>query len=374
VKRFHSLDVLRGVAALSVVFWHWQHFFLSPGTRVLSLEGMPLLDVFFLLYAKGWLAVELFFCLSGFIFFWLYAQPVGQRQVSAREFFLLRFSRLYPLHLATLLLVAAGQLLYYRTTHDFFIYPKNDGYHFLLNLLFVSSWGLEKGWSFNAPVWSVSVEVFLYLLFFVVCRLWRPRLLGALALAAIGFALVRHIYLPIGRGIGGFYVGACAYLAYEWIVQRGWVRSCSVVLSVLVAGGWLVAFLATRDFLYGTSHLPGLAAMDGYWPTVLLLFPSTVLALALAETWRGSLGKRLGFLGEISYSSYLLHFPLQLAFALVAAAWSLERAFFQSPLTLGLFFAVLIALSLVSYRWFEAPAQRALRGLGASGFKMGEKT
>jgi peptidoglycan/LPS O-acetylase OafA/YrhL len=64
IERFHSLDLLRGVAALSVVFWHWQHFFYSGTGRNYPLERMPLVDVFFLLYAKGWLAVELFFSLS----------------------------------------------------------------------------------------------------------------------------------------------------------------------------------------------------------------------------------------------------------------------------------------------------------------------
>src|SRR5204863_1842819 len=88
-ERFHSLDVLRGLAALSVVFWHWQHFF--QGGRSVPLERMPLLDGFFPLYAKGWLAVELFFSLSGFVFFWLYSRPIAERAVSGTEFFILRF-------------------------------------------------------------------------------------------------------------------------------------------------------------------------------------------------------------------------------------------------------------------------------------------
>jgi peptidoglycan/LPS O-acetylase OafA/YrhL len=82
-QRFFSLDVLRGLAALTVVFWHWQHFLLvgsragggAPLTR-------PLGRTFELFYSVGWIAVDLFFALSGFIFFWLYAEAITERRVS----------------------------------------------------------------------------------------------------------------------------------------------------------------------------------------------------------------------------------------------------------------------------------------------------
>ena len=89
--------------------------------------------------------MDLFFALSGFIFFWLYAEAITERRVSAREFFVLRFSRLYPLHLATLLAVAAEQTLFLHLTGRYFVYGGNDGYHFLLNLGMASSWGFERG-------------------------------------------------------------------------------------------------------------------------------------------------------------------------------------------------------------------------------------
>jgi peptidoglycan/LPS O-acetylase OafA/YrhL len=361
VGRFYSLDVLRGVAALSVVFWHWQHFFPNGAVGRVPLERLPL-DVFFPFYAKGWLAVELFFTLSGFIFFWLYCKPIAARSMSAIDFSILRFSRLYPLHFATLAAVAAGQLAYHSAAGVYFIYSQNDAYHLLLNVLFVPSWGFEKGWSFNAPVWSVSVEVFLYLLFFIVCRLWSIRLLGLLALAAVGFLLVKPFYAPIGRGIGGFYLGGCAYLAYEWLVARGWVRGAAIALGCISAALWILSVLVLHDFLYGghAALLAPLQRIDGYWPTVVLTFPLTILSLALAEHWRGTLGKRLAIIGDISYSSYMIQFPLQLAFALVALRWSLD---FGAPYMLTAFFAVLIALSIASHRYLEVPLQRRLRSL-----------
>jgi peptidoglycan/LPS O-acetylase OafA/YrhL len=127
------------------------------------------------LYLEGWRAVDLFFCLSGFIFYWLYSKKIVSGATSFNEFFVLRFSRLYPLHFVTLMVAAAGQFLMLGCFGSFFVYPNNDLYHFLLQLVFASNWGFEQGNSFNGPVWSVSVEVFLYALFFVVCALRRNR-------------------------------------------------------------------------------------------------------------------------------------------------------------------------------------------------------
>src|SRR6185436_12525906 len=106
--RMHSLDALRGIAALAVVFWHWPHFFYSGTTLAAGFdrEAQPFYEVFKIFYRHGILAVDLFFLLSGFIFFWLYAKTISARRLTPREFFVLRVSRLYPLHLVTLLLVA----------------------------------------------------------------------------------------------------------------------------------------------------------------------------------------------------------------------------------------------------------------------------
>src|SRR5262245_41246111 len=139
--RLHSLDALRGVAALSVVLWHWQHFF-SSGTELaadFAREAQPLYEVFRLFYRYGDMAVDLFFSLSGFIFFWLYAETIAARRLAPREFFVLRFSRLYPLHLVTLLLVAIGQAFYTGINGHGFIYPLNDAWHFTPNLFFLQS-------------------------------------------------------------------------------------------------------------------------------------------------------------------------------------------------------------------------------------------
>jgi peptidoglycan/LPS O-acetylase OafA/YrhL len=92
-----------------------------------------------------------------------------------------------------------------------------------------------------------------------------------------------------------------------------------------------------------------------------LLFPATVAALALLEDSHAALGAKLRFLGDMSYSSYLLHIPLEIAFAFVAFSFGLPDTVFLAPGALLLFMAVLTGLSLLSWRHFERPAQTWLR-------------
>jgi peptidoglycan/LPS O-acetylase OafA/YrhL len=230
-----------------------------------------------------------------------------------------------------------------------------------LHLGLASSWGLERAFSFNGPVWSVSVEAALYVMFFLLCRLMRARFVSLLAIAALGFIVVTRVYVPIGKGIGGFFLGGCVYLAYEWILRRGYDKALARALPVLLVAAWgyVVLVPGSRLRLGAMPWWP--EHVEDYWPTVVILFPLTILTLVLIETRRGTLGKRISFVGDISYSSYLLHFPLQLAVATSTVLLAVDHAIFLSPLFLLAFFVLLIGASLASYRWFEAPAQRWMR-------------
>src|SRR5215467_14029941 len=174
VKRLYALDTLRGFAALAVVIWHWQHFYAVSGTWQIGWQKSAEPFYLFLkpLYEEGWAAVDLFFALSGFIFFWLYGEAIREGRMAATRFAWLRFSRLYPLHLVTLLAVGVMQYAFRYATGDFFIFVANDARHFVTNLFLAQQWlppSLTQ--SFNGPAWSVSIEVLLYGMFFAFCRL-----------------------------------------------------------------------------------------------------------------------------------------------------------------------------------------------------------
>ncbi len=384
IERFYSLDVLRGIAALSVVFWHWQNFFFLGTKPVPSpVWRLPLAEWgLFVLYSKGWLAVDLFFSISGFIFFWLYSRRVAEGTISPGRFALLRFSRLYPLHFATLLIVAIGQLWLMSAGGSYFVFQNNDSKHFLLNLFFASSWGMERGYSFNGPSWSVSVEVLLYALFFICCRLLPVRAIVLALISAAGFFVVQKYYSPIGRGIGSFFLGGCVFLAYQAIIASRCAATltkwaCNLMIVAWVATIVLVLFpnevtlsvLSLRSvpllWRFDASFQWCIQAVPGAWPAM-VLFPLTILSLALIETRRGPFGKQVSFLGDISYSFLLLQFPLQLLLSVMVARFAANSSVYSysayyTPWFMCLFFAVLLVVSLVTFRYFEVPVQRFLR-------------
>jgi peptidoglycan/LPS O-acetylase OafA/YrhL len=377
-RHFYSLDALRGVAALSVVLFHWrQFFFVGPAPSPVDESSFPLFTWLRPFYMHGNRAVDLFFCLSGFIFFWLYAEKIQDRAISAKEFWVLRFSRLYPLHFLTLLVVAAEERFALWRQGSFVIVPNNDLYHFALQLVFASSWGFERGYSFNGPIWSVSVEIVLYAVFFLVCTLRFNRWWQLLLLVGGGFAVMRLGLWEIGRGLFSYFIGGLAFLFFLRLWHSIPSRVALLSLAGVTAVLWvLIPWESDRHLLHqfwaslaGRSPLtlhgrdPIGFALDKFseFSFEALLFPLTLVTFSLWEAKRGTLGKRLRWLGNISYSSYLLHVPLQILFLLTAVALGVSRDFFFSVPSLLLFFAILITLSLCSYQFFERPLQSRLR-------------
>ena len=384
MKRLHALDTLRGVAALSIVFWHWQHFFAISGDWQ---EGWSRTqEPFYLflkpLYEEGWAAVDLFFPLSGFIFFWLYGEAIRERRIGAGRFAWLRFSRLYPLHLATLLIVAVLQFFFFRATGSFFIYDANDPQHFASGLLMAQQWLPPTiAQSFNGPAWSVSVEVLLYGVFFALSRFGLRGFWPALLVSAFGIALFSWNWF-IARGLIGFFAGGAVYALDQAILARSDAKRIARAVCAAALAAWAATFV---EAYLGPMHA-GLYWLSGHFSPemgklyigesdnlFLLLFifivsPVTILGLALGEQVLDVSWQRLSFLGDISYSTYLLHFPMQLALALIAAHFALTPSFFENPLALVLFYAALIGLGLLSYNFFERPAQNLLRKSATSRF------
>lgn len=363
--RFYWLDILRGAAALGVVLWHWQHFLIhgnmtSIAGEVIDRTVFPLYKIFRPFYGQGWRAVDLFFCLSGFIFFWLYSCKIRERKITLAQYAWLRFSRLYPLHFLTLVLVALGQYALLKLHGAPFIYINNTWSAFASQMFMVSSWFNSdlSALSFNGPIWSVSVEVFLYLIFFSICYFGLNRGWMLPGLILLGIALQGTDYSTIGRGLMSFFMGGLAYMVYRWLESRfGHSR------RLIIMGGLLgvVLFLAVV-WRYGFKQdLP-------FYFFELCLFPLIVVTVAVFETTLGCgpLGRRLSFLGDISYAVYLWHFPLQVVFWGAALWLGLQRSVFLYSLSLILFYLILISVAMLSYHFVERPAQRWLRSLRIS--------
>jgi peptidoglycan/LPS O-acetylase OafA/YrhL len=346
-----GLEVLRFVCAVSVLVWHYQHFYFVGAQAVgFVASDQPLYGLLKPFYEAGWLGVQTFWCLSGFIFFWKYARPVADGAVPARHFAVLRFSRLYPLHLLTLLVVVVLGAAY-RAQHGGadFVYSHNDVPHFLLQLAMASDWPGRSEWSFNGPIWSISIEILVYGLFYVLCRLgWtRPwQVLAMIAGAGVVYALKLTAH-PVVLCVFFFYLGAATYQAHaRW---QGWPRAWQQAALMLA---WLAGVAGTAALVAGVLRPMFYVA---------LISPLSLLVLLDAVQPRSAAwARRINALGNTTYASYLLHFPLQLGCVTLAAAlgWRLPVA---QPLFLLGFLGLTFALATVAYRTLEMPAQRWLR-------------
>lgn len=347
-QRLLGLELLRFLCAFAVLVWHYQHFGFEGGHPLLARSEQPFYGWLRPLYEHGYLGVQVFWCISGFIFFWKYGRSIAERRVSGGRFFVLRFSRLYPLHLTTLGLVLLLQPLYLAVHGQYFVYQHNDAVHLLRQLLLASNWiaGPEDE-SFNGPVWSISVEVLVYAIFFVLLRWWGPSLRGAalITLLCLGGVLA-HVAWPVVACAGLFYAGGLAALV---LTQRPARERHGVGL----AAASLAVLLAVRQFA------PAQTA------TVLLVIGLPLLLGALAVSVRQvpeRLAVAIETAGNLTYASYLLHFPLQLLVVLLCGAlrWPV-------PVHSGLFFvgfiAAVFALSAWVYRRFEMPMQALIRRL-----------
>jgi len=383
MRRLHALDTLRGVAALAIVIWHWQHFYAISGEWAENWDrtAQPLYGALKPLYDAGWVAVDLFFPLSGFIFFWLYGEALRERRMGGGRFAWLRFSRLYPLHLVTLLAVAAMQAAFRSATGSFFIYDTNDLQHFASGLVMAQQWLPPTiVQSFNGPAWSVSVEVLLYGVFFCFCRFGLKGARLALAIAVLSIPLLWWNSF-IARGLMGFFLGGAVQVLWAKIAMRSDARKIALRIVAAAATLWGIALSsAYTGWLYDVcywlsghvSPAAGRLFIGESQNLFLLLFiftvcPLTILALALGEEVLGFSVRRISFLGDISYSTYLWHFPMQLALALLALRFGWTPASFQHGYVVMLFYAVLICVGLASFHLFERPMQNWLRGRFARG-------
>lgn len=262
---------------------------------------------------KGYLWVEFFFALSGFILTHVY----GGRALNYRAFLKARLARLYPVHLFTLLSIAAlmGVLMLlakaggYTSIYDGPEPPLNTLSTFIENLFLVQAWNIAPGLSWNTVAWFVSVEFALCLVFPVYWRLAKGGAARGLALIAFGAAWLVLLAWNSGvglditfdngvfRGMAGFAIGAGMAMVYrETRTAAGgapdWMFSLAqaAVLLLLVWALYATGPRQTRSDLWVALALDLLI--------LALSFDRGFLARALAA-------RPLMVLGEWSFGIYM---------------------------------------------------------------------
>jgi peptidoglycan/LPS O-acetylase OafA/YrhL len=347
-----ELDSIRGVAILLVLFYHG--YFWTYG--VTGLRGFA--RVFVQMTRPGWLGVNLFFVLSGFLITGILLQSTA-RQDYYRRFYTRRALRILPAYYGVLLLLFVTGLRPRAYLILCFFYLANV----------TSLFGVPQVYG---VLWSLAVEEHFYLLWPTAVRLLTVR---ALEKVAIGIVCV----VPLLRALS-FLVGWRENLSsYTWFVADGlamgawlaaYVRKPSfqrenlVRISVSAVGIAALATVAgarfgilTRERLLGATFQEscGDLAFLGLLGVVLLLGTSRRKSLV-----RWSL---LKFYGDISYGLYLIHLlVLGQCYRLISKLWPQPPSAVGNFRIMTLYFAVFAAcstaLAFLSRRYFEQPFLR----------------
>ena len=347
-REFAGLEIAQFLCALAVMFWHYQHFFYKGIYESIASGGdtapaaavtFPLHWLFGFFYDNGNYAVPVFWMISGFIFFWKYGATINEGRVSAYQFFILRFSRLYPLHFATLLLVALLQFIYIQTHGTSFIYDNNDVFHFVLQLGFASNWVDGRSFTFNGPIWSVSIEVLVYAFFLAVVSFLKPSLILCLVVALAAKAAGHFWPQRFFECAQFFFVGGIVQLV---------AGNCRLAIDGSRSASGVLGLCVSIETHFRLGSIIGLS---------FFVVTSFALLDEVVSLRRSNVVK----IGDLTYASYLLHFPVQLAIVLTIDALGLSRNLFLHPAALVAFIAGTFGLAWIVFQAYEMPAQGALR-------------
>lgn len=353
-QKMIGIEFLRFFSAISVLIFHYKNFTYQGLSRFeLDEATFPFHDALWPFYKYGDYGVQVFWCISGFVFFWKYKSAISAGLISGQKFLILRFSRLYPLHVLTLVYVALLQLAYMDANGEYFACKDNDLFHFALHLFLASNWRGAWGLTFNAPIWSVSVEVLIYALFFALLRLGgRSILINLFIVVACIVLRQQGVDNRVLSCVAFFYAGGLMPSAQEYFSRKTktqWRWSACVQFLVFLVP--IVYF----SFYFRGEHGNGELLFLNIWVPVLITYLVSITS---------GVGKRmmhvLEIAGNMTYSSYLLHFPLQLTVALYFAKQH-QHAPVSSPVLFVSYLVVTLLAAAVSYRYFEMPAQNWLR-------------
>src|SRR5258708_498635 len=292
-----ALTGIRALAALLVLGMHTE-------------QNVPAgLDSLLPFFARGYLGVDFFFVLSGFIITHVYFASLASPSRSAVQIFLWhRLIRLYPVHITVLAgLVAVGSLA--RTVGFTFNNPQEWQWNELLwQLTLLHAWGVTASPGWNAPSWSISAEWFAYLLFPLLAPalVWVRERGVALLIAVAAVAATALLFAVAGWALNTW-VGAPALARVfgEFVCGAALCRAVSLSNKLALPRGDILATSAFLAFLFGAS-----LGLQDFALVALLALTILGTALSSGHVTRILGSRALVWLGEISYSVYMGHFPI----------------------------------------------------------------
>lgn len=345
-----GLTGLRGVAALWVVAFHYN---LGPFAPLHFGRAVPVIRL-------GYLGVDLFFMLSGFVIWHVHADDFRRPSLtSLRRFVGLRIARLYPVYLFTLLLLL-GMLIAAPYIGAIALNPRNFRLHqFFIDLAMLQTWGLTHKLGWNYPAWSISAEWFCYLFFplaaISLARFGSWRLI--VSLAALLAALIGVYVLVFGETMNQAIGAAALARALIEFLMGCVLRRIADVLPIERIR-WTFPFLALLALAVASFEL-GLA-LASFTPVV--LFPVLILAASTSGNLIGRIAawRPLVTIGTASYSLYLMQVPVQKGVHVLATIIAEARPL-SSALAVLAYLAALTAATILVHLLVEAPSRRFLR-------------
>lgn len=292
-QHFEILDGLRGVAALAVVVFHFMEWvFTDPSQNFIG---------------HGFLAVDFFFCLSGFVIGYAYDDRIAK--IGIRNFFISRIIRLHPL-------VVLGSVLGLLT----FLFDPFGGHPelystgkiiltffcslFLIPLPIIEDRGFNL-FSFNAPAWSLFWEYIANIMYaFVLYKIRRSYLLIFTILAAVAICYVGY---SAGNLLGGWsgptFWDGCARISYSFLAGLLIYRSNWIIKNKL---GFLgLSVLLILVFIMPFSKWNWISE-----PFIVLFYFPLLIALGAGAMLKPGLKKICLFSGKISYPLYMTHYAV----------------------------------------------------------------
>lgn len=356
-KHFLILDALRGVAALVVVLFHVLEYF-AGGDHVKQIIN------------HGYLAVDFFFMLSGYVM--AHAYDDRWDRMSLTDFFKRRIIRLQPMIVVGMII---GALLFYLGESSVFPKVAETPLWSVLLLLLIGCTLIPvppsmdiRGWDemhpLDGPAWSLFFEYIANILHALVLRKLSKLVLGILV-ALAGAALIHlAVTSPQGDVIGGWSVTpeqlriGFTRLLFPYMAGMLLRRSIRVLKtrSTFVITSLLLVFVLSFPRIGGSDHVWANGLYDSL--VIILIFPIIIYLGAIGEVKRKATQKLCTFLGDISYPIYIIHYP----FIYALYAWfSNNNISFATGAWAGIGLTIgMVILSYVLLKWYDEPVRTYL--------------
>jgi peptidoglycan/LPS O-acetylase OafA/YrhL len=341
-QHFEILDGLRGIAALAIVIFHFMEWVFSDYSQ--NFIG------------HGFLAVDFFFCLSGFVIGYAYDNRI--EKMGVKEFFKSRLIRLHPLVILGSVLGLLGFLL------DPFSVPSATYGTGKLILLFLCSMLLipfpvmeDRAFNLfglNAPSWSLFWEYIANIIYaFILYRLSRRYLMVLTVIAAVVLCFVSY---RAGNLLGG------------WAGDNFWDGGARVAYSfsaglLLYRSNWIIrnqlGFSVLAMLLFAVFLMPSLSGWNWLTESLIVLFYFPLLvSLGAGSTLTPGMKKLCKFSGDISYPLYMTHY---------AAIWIFGHYYTSNKLATSQLAVTIIfgVLFLIGFAWlamvfYDLPVRKYL--------------